>query len=94
MYGNDQSFTRSLKEEASELVGTVYGIFTHCRCIIQSSIFNFENALINNSTCSAQVFKRTGCHLKRAHLVWLNGPVKRALVISALNGRKRAQLAR
>ena len=44
MYGNDRSFTRSLKEEASELVGTVYGMFTHCRCIIQS-IFSPENAL-------------------------------------------------
>ena len=26
--------------------------------------------LIAWSQCSAEVFKRAGCHLKRAHLVW------------------------
>ena len=33
MNENDRSLTRSLKEEASELVGTVYGMYTHCLCL-------------------------------------------------------------
>ena len=42
--------------------------------------------------CSAQVFKRAGCHLKRAHLArWTD---RQKGTISAVNGRKRAQSAR
>ena len=42
--------------------------------------------------CSAQVFKRAGCHSKRAHLVrWAD---RQKGTISMVNWRKRAQLAR
>ena len=41
--------------------------------------------------CSAQVFKRAWCHLKRAHLVrWTD---RQKGTISAVNWRKRTQLA-
>ena len=46
----------------------------------------------SNSQCSAQVFKRAGCHLKRAHLArWTD---RQKGTISAVNGRKRARSTR
>ena len=42
--------------------------------------------------CSAQVFKRAGCHLKRAHLA--RGTDRQKGTISAVNGGNGAQIAR
>ena len=40
-------------------------------------IYIYINIYVYVRQCSAQVFKRAGCHLKRAHLVSaVNGPSK------------------
>ena len=56
-----------------------------------NSYTNMKMSSIGNQ-CSAQVFKRAGCHLKRAHLVWWTDHQKGT--ISAVNWRKRAHLVR
>ena len=52
-----------------------------------------RDAHVISVQCSAQVFKRAGCHLKRAHLLTsaVNGG-RAPFMISAVNGTKRALL--
>ncbi len=67
--------------------------FIHIRTVLSLHTSLAQSILMCILTqCSAQVFKRAGCHLERAHLArWTD---RQKGTISTVNGRKRAQLAR